>query len=175
MRTSWEPGAISAGRFERRERLRLVAERRVGGGQTQRGVEVPGILGQDPLEERDGPGVLLAHEETRGLLEDVEEAGHVDRPRRVLAHHGRGAGADVAQARELPALVLGQGRPGPARGRERRDGYSRSAVRSGRDRSALGRRGPASRRVGDHVVDLHPAREDGLVRPSTAITCGCHP
>ena len=81
-------------------------------------------------EQRDDRRVLLAHEEARRLLEQVEAARHVRGPRRVLAHDRRRARADVAEARQLPARLLVERLPSPAAASSDGTGYSRSASRT---------------------------------------------
>src|SRR6185436_13249336 len=99
-------GGDRRGPVEHRERARVVAERGVSRSEPKRRVEVVAVRRQDLLEERDRLGVLRAHEQEGRALDYVEERAHVDGPRSVLADDGRRARADVAEARELAALVL---------------------------------------------------------------------
>src|SRR5690348_3159672 len=85
-----------------------MSEGGVRGRQTQGRVEVPGVLRQDSLQQRNGLAVLFANEETRRLLDDVEEPAHVGGARRVLADRGRSTRADVAEARELAELFAAE-------------------------------------------------------------------
>ncbi len=125
---------------------------------------LPGSSARILVQKRDGPRVLLADEEPRGLVDRVEEAGHVGRARRVLPHDGRRPGGDVAEARQLAPLLLPQrlrGGPAPGGG----DGVLAQGRAQGPRHRRLLPEVPGLGRVGDHVVDLQPPGEDRL-RPA---------
>ena len=126
---------------------------------------LPGILGEDLLEQRDRPGRTPRGRRGRRPCRDVEEADHVGRARRVLPHDRRRARADVAEARQLPPLLLPQRlRGGPGLGRRDRVVAQGRAQRP-RQAGAFVPEVAGLGRVGDDVVDLHPPREDRL-RPA---------
>ena len=91
-------------------------------------------------------GVPLLHEQRRRLLDHRRTAGHVGRPRRVVADDRRRGGADVAQAGQPPARVLVQARPEPSRAAHGRNRDSRPAPCAHPPAGWRRRRGSSSRR-----------------------------